>query len=228
MWKRESTHAFCLDPSASKDATSICAEGYTDIMCMDCSPNYYATGGLCKRCHNATVFHRGAMIILVSIIVLIAVVGIRLWMRSNTHRQKGPSPWRTVREQLKEQAPLLLQLCDLVATLSHQKFFWKLIVDCFLLTSLVFPRDLGLKSLQFLFCSQVCGGQLWAVLAVLEGNESAKEAARKITGVANSREVSSFWEVPYVQASQLSTYTSSLRFQCQFAAWSYHLSHTRE
>lgn len=60
-----------------------------------------------------------------AIVVILAVIGggIWLWVHRNRHaevrqEQQGPSASGALKEQLKAQVPILLQLCDSVMTVS--------------------------------------------------------------------------------------------------------------
>ena len=35
-----------------------CRKGYTDILCMDCAPKYFATGNQCEQCHDTMMFSK--------------------------------------------------------------------------------------------------------------------------------------------------------------------------
>ena len=99
-----------------------CREGYTDVMCMDCAPKYFSSGNQCERCHDSTMSLTGAPIIVAAIVVILAVIGggIWLWMHRNRHAEvrQGPSASGALKEQLRAQVPILLQLCDSVMTVS--------------------------------------------------------------------------------------------------------------
>jgi len=130
---------------------NYCSKGYKGTMCMECEANYFATRKTCEKCADATTFSIALLIVVGVIVVLAAVgVGIWLWMRRSTQAEVQ------LKEQLKAQVPILLQLC-----------------------------------------------QLWAVLAPKNGTGGA------------------FWEVPYVEALQLSvgSFKSAfnlLNLQCRF------------
>ena len=90
-----------------------CAEGYTGVMCMECAPKYFATRSRCRRCQNATAFRNGALMILGSLVLVLVAIGVGIWLWIRRMRsQKGPGPLIALREQLKVQAPILLQLSD--------------------------------------------------------------------------------------------------------------------
>ena len=92
-----------------------CRKGYTDILCMDCAPKYFATGNQCEQCHDTMMFSKNAPLIVAAITVILAVIGggAWLWVRHNAHTevQHGPSASSALKEQLKAQVPILLQLC---------------------------------------------------------------------------------------------------------------------
>ena len=100
-----------------------CREGYTNVMCMDCAPKYYASGNRCERCHDSTMFSTGSPIIVAAIVVILVAmgVGIWLWMHRNTHaEQQCPSASSALKEQLRAQVPILLQFCDSVMAVSSR------------------------------------------------------------------------------------------------------------
>ena len=95
-----------------------CRKGYTDILCMDCAPKYFATGNQCEQCHETRMLSKNAALIVAAITVILAVIGGVAWLRvrHNTHTevQQGPSASGALKEQLKAQVPILLQLCHSV------------------------------------------------------------------------------------------------------------------
>ena len=92
-----------------------CRKGYTDILCMDCAPKYFATGNQCEQCHDTMMFSKNAPLIVAAFTVILAVIGGGAWLcvRHNAHTevQHGPSASGALKEQLKAQLPILLQLC---------------------------------------------------------------------------------------------------------------------
>ena len=125
------TRAFkCLAPDTRCNANSAnldvyqgynpsCAEGYTGVMCMECAPKYFATRSRCRRCQNATAFRNGALMILGSLVLVLVAIGVGIWLWIRRMRsQKGPGPLIALREQLKVQAPILLQLSQLWGVLA--------------------------------------------------------------------------------------------------------------
>ena len=98
-----------------------CREGYTDVMCMDCAPKYFSSGNQCERCHDSTMFSTGAPIMVAALVLILAVIGggIWLWMQRNRHAEVQQGTWSgALKEQLRAQVPILLQLCDSVMTVS--------------------------------------------------------------------------------------------------------------
>ena len=194
---KNETHAFkCLKPDIRCDAEHVdsdvathngstlgaCREGYTDVMCMDCAPKYFSSGNQCERCHDSTLSSTGAPIMVAAIVVILVAmgVGIWLWMHRNRHAEvrQGPSASGALKEQLRAQVPILLQLC-----------------------------------------------QLWPVLAVLAtkiGNGGPEQDKDTIQEHKEGNEevgfASAFWEVPYVQALQLSisSLKGAFNLQCKF------------
>jgi len=133
------THAFkCIKPDIRCDAELVdsdvathnestlgaCRKGYTDILCMDCAPKYFATGNQCEQCHDhdTMMFSENAPLIVAAITVILAVIGgvAWLWVRHNTctEVQHGPSASGALKEQLQAQVPILLQLCQLWAVVA--------------------------------------------------------------------------------------------------------------
>ena len=194
---KNETHAFkCLKPDIRCDAEHVdsdvathngstlgaCREGYTDVMCMDCAPKYFSSGNQCERCHDSTTFSTGAPIMVAALVLILAVIGggVWLWMHRNRHPEvrQGPSASSALKEQLRAQVPILLQLC-----------------------------------------------QLWPVLAILAtktGNGRPDQDKDTIQEHKEGNEevgfASAFWEVPYVQALQLSisSLKGAFNLQCKF------------
>ena len=111
------------DVATHKGSTlGACREGYTDVMCMDCAPKYFSSGNQCERCHDSTMSSTGAPIMVAAIVVILVAmgVGIWLWMHRNRHPEvrQGPSASGALKEQLRAQVPILLQLCDSVMAVS--------------------------------------------------------------------------------------------------------------
>jgi len=104
----------------NESTLGACRKGYTDILCMDCAPKYFATGNQCEECHDTMTFSKSAPLIVAAITVILAVIGGGAWLlvRHNTHTevQHGPSASGALKEQLKAQLPILLQLCHSVIT----------------------------------------------------------------------------------------------------------------
>lgn len=91
---------------------NYCSEGYKGTMCMECEANYFATRKACEKCADATTYSIALIIVAGVIVTLAAVgVGIWLWMRRSTQAEVQ------LKEQLKAQVPILLQLCDSVKTI---------------------------------------------------------------------------------------------------------------
>lgn len=91
---------------------NYCSKGYKGTMCMECEANYFATRKACEKCADATTYSIALIIVVGITMVLAAVcVGIWLWMRRSTQAEVQ------LKEQLKAQVPILLQLCDSVKTI---------------------------------------------------------------------------------------------------------------
>ena len=117
-------HSRCVAEDGSDNWYDFCSKGYTGPMCMDCAPNYFAHGKRCEQCHYATMFS-GAKSVVAGITMVLAAIGVGtwLWIRRSTQAevQNGPSrfsAFSALKEQLKAQVPILLQLCQLWAVLS--------------------------------------------------------------------------------------------------------------
>lgn len=166
------TQAFqCLPPkmrcnaiaTTNQSENSECSDGYAGLMCMECSHNYYATGERCEKCQDSVDDHNTEVILV--ILVVLAAIGFFLWRRQVPREQlevEVLSSWNVLKDQIRAQAPILLQTC-----------------------------------------------QLWVVLASL-----ATEAKDN----SHSDSENSFWEVPYLEAVQLSVakLKGALNLQCRY------------
>ena len=120
----------CLEPDSRCDAkyaesdapndkqvvgttdNSYCSKGYKGTMCMECEADYFATGKSCEKCADATTYSL-ALIMVAGVIVVLAAVGVGIWLRVRRFTQAEVQ----LKEQLKAQVPILLQLCDSVKTI---------------------------------------------------------------------------------------------------------------
>ena len=94
------------DVAAHNGSTlGACREGYTNVMCMDCAPKYYASGNRCERCHDSAMFSKSAALIVAAMLVILVAMGVAS---------------SALKEQLRAQVPILLQLCDSVMTVSSR------------------------------------------------------------------------------------------------------------
>ncbi|CAJ1442445.1 unnamed protein product [Effrenium voratum] len=139
---------------------SGCFTGYMGILCGQCRPGFYSSRDACERCTTALILPNVYCAwYAAGCAMMLALVGGLLWLRNQGQEQdENPDTGQrqrgfgVLKHQLKVQAPILLQLC-----------------------------------------------QLWSVVAALssgqeeEGSDNIKEPA-----------ATSLWELPYIQALQLS------------------------
>ena len=77
---------------------------------MECSHNYYATGDHCEKCQGS-VDHNTEVIL---VILVFLAAGFFLWRRQVPREVQVDvfSPWSVLKDQMKAQAPILLQMCS--------------------------------------------------------------------------------------------------------------------
>ncbi|CAJ1330203.1 unnamed protein product [Effrenium voratum] len=173
------TKAFkCFPPERcgeSAGSASGCFTGYRGILCADCSAGFYASGDACERCTTASIlpdihyaWHAAGCA------MMFGLLGGLLWLRNQGQPQQDNPDSQgqrrqnkglgALKHQLRVQAPILLQLC-----------------------------------------------QLWTVVATLSSSQE---------GSNNSKEPSTtaLWELPYIQALQLSlsNLKSVFNLQCHY------------
>ncbi|CAJ1413508.1 unnamed protein product, partial [Effrenium voratum] len=160
------TKAFKCFPPYERCANNESAEesgcfiGYTGILCGQCRPGFYSSRDACERCTTALILPNVYCAwYAAGCAMMLALVGGLLWLRNQgqeqeenpdtSQRQRG---FNVLKHQLKVQAPILLQLC-----------------------------------------------QLWSVVATLSSSQEEE-------GSDNIKEPSAtaLWELPYIQALQLS------------------------
>lgn len=81
---------------------------------MECSHNYYATGERCEKCQDSVDDHNTEVILV--ILVVLAAIGFFLWRRQVPREQlevEVLSSWTVLKDQIRAQAPILLQTCSL-------------------------------------------------------------------------------------------------------------------
>jgi len=111
----------CLKPSARCNAIEHgpkdgCEDGYSGPLCSECSPKYYAIGSACKPCTVAA--RRSFAVRVLCFLMLVLALGTvfwRLWRSSHP----VSLPQAALKELLKRQAPILLQMCQLWAILAY-------------------------------------------------------------------------------------------------------------
>ena len=69
------------------------------------------------------MFSNGAPIMVAAIMVILVAMGVGIWLwthRNTQAEQQGPSASSALKEQLRAQVPILLQLCDSVMAVSSR------------------------------------------------------------------------------------------------------------
>lgn len=105
----------CLKPSTRCNAVEHgpkdgCEDGYSGPLCSECSPKHYAIGSACKPCTVAA--RRLFAVRVLCFLVLVLTLGIVFWrLRRSSHSVSLPQA--ALKELLKRQAPILLQMCGL-------------------------------------------------------------------------------------------------------------------
>ena len=96
--------------ATNQSENSECSDGYEGFMCMECSHNYYATGDHCEKCQDS-VDHNTEVILV--ILVVLAAIGLFLWRQVPREQVQADvfSPWSVLKDQMRAQAPILLQMC---------------------------------------------------------------------------------------------------------------------
>lgn len=100
--------------TTNQSENSECSDGYAGLMCMECSHNYYATGERCEKCQDSVDDHNTEVILV--ILVVLAAIGFFLWRRQVPREQlevEVLSSWNVLKDQIRAQAPILLQTCSL-------------------------------------------------------------------------------------------------------------------
>lgn len=106
--------------SQGQSFTSGCGPGYSGLMCLECTSQHYASGKQCKPCVSHGVF-RGLFPTptVAAVLLVLAIVALCLWrwmqLRAATREVSSGAETgvrQVLLEQLRAQAPLLLQMCD--------------------------------------------------------------------------------------------------------------------
>ena len=103
--------------SSTSSTSSVCAQGYQEVMCSSCAPDFFSSGESCVKCPKASdLSATPTFIALVLALVLALGAVVWLWVRRPAQTQQPPRALSALIEQVKAQVPLLLQLCDSVMT----------------------------------------------------------------------------------------------------------------
>ena len=120
------------DRDSNDNTVATCQSNYTGTMCMDCAETFYATGKRCEKCLDAEIPHAVLLLLVAtwqtsserptacaSKVVLVVAGGVgALFIRNRMGSGAEDIPCRrsTLLQQLKAQAPLLLQMCCLASS----------------------------------------------------------------------------------------------------------------
>eukprot|EP00435_Cladocopium_sp_Y103_P042205 s268_g11.t1 len=123
----------CLPPKVRCEAAAVrknpdsgyCNDGYTGLMCMECDANYHAAADRCEKCQDvsgaATAWQIWSTVAAVTL-----ALGFCLWRWYNgkgniaqAKERKERSAFQVLTEQVKAQAPILLQTCQLWVVLAN-------------------------------------------------------------------------------------------------------------
>ena len=103
--------------SSTSSTSSVCAQGYQEVMCSSCAPDFFSSGESCVKCPKASdLSATPTFIALVLALVLALGAVVWLWVRRPAQTQQPPRALSALIEQVKAQVPLLLQLCDSAMT----------------------------------------------------------------------------------------------------------------
>lgn len=119
----------CLPPretrcNSSAGSANQCANGYQGILCSDCAEHFFATDGLCKACRSDGWMRpeRPEIWYLTVSIIAVLLAGLAyVWMQSARNVEATEPKFSAkdaIKEQLKGQGPILLQMCQLWAVLA--------------------------------------------------------------------------------------------------------------
>lgn len=99
---------------------SECGAGYRGILCSDCQDSHYFSNKLCEPCPDEDQsLHSWQVAALAAGVAVIGLVLACLRMRWTSADAEAPfSAMDALKEQLKQQAPILLQTCQLWAVLA--------------------------------------------------------------------------------------------------------------
>ena len=106
--------------SQGQGFTSGCSPGYSGLMCLECTSQHYASGKHCKPCVSHGVFYGLFPTLTVAAVLLVlTIVALCLWrwmqLRAATREVSSGAETgvrQVLLEQLRAQAPLLLQMCN--------------------------------------------------------------------------------------------------------------------
>ena len=119
----------CLPPESTRcnvstgngSSTLGCAGGYSGILCSDCAAGHYAASNMCEVCPSRDAMPELLHIAIAAAIALTVASVLALWLQRRTPGEpKLPeaSVLSALKEQIKEQAPILLQTCQVWAVLA--------------------------------------------------------------------------------------------------------------
>ncbi|CAJ1453259.1 unnamed protein product, partial [Effrenium voratum] len=112
----------CNASTGNASSTLGCADGYSGLLCSDCSQGHYAASKLCEACPSTDAMPQLLHIAIAAAVALtVGSVLALVWLRQRTpEAAKLPqaSALSALKEQIKGQAPILLQLCQVWAVLA--------------------------------------------------------------------------------------------------------------
>ena len=120
----------CLPPKETRcnstenngSTFSECASGYQGILCSYCAPQHYLSNKLCEPCPNEELTWQVWQIVAAlaggAVIVGLVLACFRMLRTSEPDETAVFSRLGALKEQLKQQAPMLLQTCQLWAVLA--------------------------------------------------------------------------------------------------------------
>ncbi|CAJ1336434.1 unnamed protein product [Effrenium voratum] len=111
----------CNASTGNASSTLGCADGYSGILCSDCAQGHYAASKLCEACPSTDVMPQLLHIAIAAVALTVGSVLALVWLRQRTPEAAQlpeASVLSALKEQIKGQAPILLQLCQVWAVLA--------------------------------------------------------------------------------------------------------------
>ena len=112
----------CNSTGSNGSTFSECASGYQGVLCSDCAAQYYLSNKLCEACPSEDltwqVWQIVAALAAGAVIVGLVLACFRMLRTSEFDETAVFSRMGALKEQLKQQAPMLLQTCQLWAVLA--------------------------------------------------------------------------------------------------------------